>query len=198
MRIRLSLGISPRTVVKSYFAEGGVDRQPASEVAPDVWTLGDGMFPALLRHGIFATSACLVRREAALAAGLFDESMMQCEDTDFFLRLAMAGRCAFTRTVVAHKRVHEDNLSHERHKLAFELGTVRSLSKLAERDDIPANYRAALDQALGEAVEGCLYHASRTSLPAYRDAVRLARQAHHGEKAASPRHLARLMWKGLR
>ena len=185
------------TLVSSYFAAGGLDRNAAREIGSGCWTLGETMVPAMLRHGIFATSACLVRRDAALAVGLFDEAMMQCEDTDFFLRLAMAGRFVFTREVVAHKRVHENNLSHERNKLAFERGTVRSLSKIAGLPGVPAQHRPAIEQALARAVDSYLYHASRTSLPAYRDAARLARLAHLGDRAASPRHLARLMWNGL-
>jgi glycosyltransferase involved in cell wall biosynthesis len=184
------------TLAASYFATGGLDRHPASEVSPGCWTLGERMFPALLKHGIFATSACMIRRAAGMEAGLFDEGMMQCEDTDFFLRLAMRHRFVFTREVIAHKRVHDANLSDARNKVAFERGTVRSLSKIAAMPDVPAGHRPELERALAAAIDSYLYHASRTGVRYYSDAARLAWRARFGHKAASPRHLARLVWKG--
>jgi glycosyltransferase involved in cell wall biosynthesis len=186
-----------QTLVASYLAASGVTALPAIEVAASCWTLGDGMFLALLNNGVFATSACLFRREAACAAGLFDETMMQCEDTDFFLRLALAGRFVFSRDVVAHKRVHEDNLSHERNKLAFDRGTVLSLTKMADLPGLSASQSAALHKALSTAVDCYLYNASRAGLPAYRQAAGLARRARHAARAANPRHLARLVSRWL-
>ncbi|MCW3476929.1 glycosyltransferase family 2 protein [Limobrevibacterium gyesilva] len=184
-------------LVESFFAVSGVAALPATAIAPGCFTLGEGMFTALLRNGVFGTSACLFRREAALAAGLFDETMMQCEDTDFFLRLALTGRFVFSRDVVTHKRVHDDNLSHERHKLAFCRGTALSLAKMTEWPGLSAAQSAALREAFSTALDGYLYNASRTSLPAYWRAASLALRAGHGARAASPRHLARLALHGF-
>jgi GT2 family glycosyltransferase len=182
------------TRVSSYLGVSGITAQPTREIATDCFTLDDGMFAAMLRNGVFGTSACLFRREAALTAGLFDETMMQSEDTDFFLRLALEGRFVFSRTVVTHKRVHEDNLSHNRNKLAFCRGTARSLTKLASRSDprLAAAQQAALRPALHEALQGYLYHASCAGVSAYWDSARLARSTGNTMMAANPRHLARL------
>jgi len=181
-----------RTLVTSFLAVSGAATLPATELAPACWTAGEAMFLALLHNGVFGTSACLFRRAAAVDAGLFDETMRQCEDTDFFLRLALTGRFAFSRAVVARKRVHDDNLSHERHKLAFCRGTALSLAKLAATPGLAAAQSAALQTAFSTALDGYLYNASRAGLPAYWQAAGLARRTRRAAKAANPQHLARL------
>jgi glycosyltransferase involved in cell wall biosynthesis len=183
------------TQVPSYLAKSGVLQQPAQEVRPGCFSLDDKMFAAMLRNGIFGTSACMFRRDASLRAGLFDESMQQSEDTNFFLRLSLLGRFVFSTDIVAHKRVHDDNLSHPRHKLAFCRGTARSLTKLAAMtsNGLSPAQRGAVRIALQEALNGYLYHASRAGAADYREAASLARHAGFGMKAANPRNLARLL-----
>ena len=190
------------TIQESGLARSGVAAMPAEVLAPGTFSLGEESFTALLRTGIFGTSACLFRREAAMRAGLFDETMMHGEDTDLFLRMALDGRFAFRREVVAHKRVHDSNLTHESNKLMFCRGTVRSLTRLAQADDagrkgLSAPQRSALHAALPGAVQGHLYAASRTGLRAYGDAARMAAQAGHARMAARPRHLLRLAWHAV-
>lgn len=182
------------TRVANYLEVSGVLARPAREIAANCFTLDDKMFPALLRSGVFGTSACLFRREAAMAAGLFDEAMMHSEDTDFFLRLALKGRFVFSHALVMHKRVHNDNLSHERHKLAFCRGIALSLTKLATEPamKILAMQREALRLALHEALERYFYHASLAGISAYWEAARLAHRAGKAAIAVNPRHLARL------
>jgi len=185
------------TLDSGFLTTSGVATLPATAIAEDCWTLGDRMFDLLLSNGVFGTSACLFRRDAALAAGLFDESMMQCEDTDLFMRLALAGRFAFSREVVAHKRVHDNNLSHERHKLLFCRGTVLSLAKIATLPHLSVGRSAAVAKALSGAVDGYLYHASRAGFAAYRAASEVARKVGHGGKTANPRHLLRTALGGF-
>jgi glycosyltransferase involved in cell wall biosynthesis len=178
--------------VPSLLAESGIAGLPAEEIAPGVFTLGERMFAALLRTSPFCTSACLFRREAALAAGLFDETMMYSEDQDFFLRLALRGRFVFTRECVTRKRVHETNLSHARNTLRFCKGTAEAVARLA-RDGArlsPAQ-RDAVAAALRPALGGYLYHASRAGLGAWWQAARLAAASGAPGMAAQPRHLLR-------
>lgn len=182
------------TRIPSGLAENGLARAPATEVEPGIFTFGDDMFHALVNIGIFGTSACLFRRDAALAAGLFDESMMFCEDTDFFLRLLVGGRVAFVRETVARKRVHDSNLTHERNKLQFSVGTMRFLLKLIEADRrgriaLTPMQRGALLAKLPGTVRGHLYLASCAGLQAYGQAARMAVRAGHGGTALHPRHL---------
>lgn len=182
------------TQVSDYLAVSGVLALPARQVAADCFTLDDGMFAAMLRNGVFGTSACLFRREAALAAGLFDEALWQSEDTDFFLRLSLVGRFVFSRTVVTHKRVHDGNLSHARNRLASSRGIARSLTKLAAGGARTASavQQTALRAALREALVGYLYHASRAGFAEYWAAFHLARRTGQGALMANPKNLIRL------
>jgi glycosyltransferase involved in cell wall biosynthesis len=187
--------------VGSYFDSGGLSRLPALERQPGCWSLQDGLFSALLAHGVFGTSACLVQRRASVAAGLFDESMMQSEDTDFFMRLALQGEALFTRTIVAHKRLHDSNLSHERHKLRFCRGTSLSLVKLEAAASsllLTDQQVCALGGAATASIDGYLYHASLAGWPAYREAAMLAFRTGRGRIATDPRHLARLVLRRWR
>ncbi|WP_158292019.1 glycosyltransferase family A protein [Paracraurococcus ruber] len=180
------------TLVPSLLAESGVAALPAEELAPGCLTLGERMFAELTRTGVFCTSACLFRRDAALAAGLFDEAMMYSEDQDFFLRLALQGRFVFSPAVVTRKRVHETNLSQARNALRFCRGTSETLARLAAGEEVlsPAQ-RAAVQRMLPQALSGYLYHASRSGPAAYWRAARLALRSGHGAMAARPRHLLR-------
>ncbi|WP_426955500.1 glycosyltransferase family A protein [Muricoccus radiodurans] len=186
----------------SGLAASGVAQAPAKDVAPGVFSLGEATFPALLRTGIFGTSACLFRRSAAVTAGLFDEAMMHGEDTDLFLRMSLLGRFVFVREIVARKRVHGENLTHERNKMLFCRGAVRSLTRLAEADRqggimLTPGQRKALRAALPGAVQGHLYAASRTGVAAYREAATMAARAGHAGLAAGPKHLLRLALRRL-
>jgi glycosyltransferase involved in cell wall biosynthesis len=193
------------TLVASHNAESGANDLPAEPLGPG-FAVGEAMFGALLPSGIFCTSACLFRREDALAAGLFDEAMRSSEDIDLFLRLALRGRFAFTRELITRKRVHETNLSHARNAIRFAAGIARSATRLARRaapgaaDPIaptPAQ-RAALEAWLPRALNRYLYAASQQGFSAYRDAARAAAEAGRPALAASPRHLARLVGTTLR
>ncbi len=186
-----------KTLIPSLLRKSGVADLPASEITPGIWELRDDIFVPLLRSGVFGTSACLFRRQAALAAGLFDAAMMHGEDTDLFLRLALAGRFLFSRDLISRKREHGDNLSHERNRLAFCHGTARTAIKLASGVALPPAQRAAVQQALPAALNAYLYHASRVSLAAYRRAAALARAAGCGQLALHPRHLLRAAWPRL-
>ncbi len=181
-----------KVTVPHYLVVSGVAALPATALAAGSWTLGEAMFGSMLYNGVFGTSACLIRRDAALTVGLFDESMMHSEDTDLFLRLALTGGFAFTHDVVAEKRVHGDNLSHERHKFAFFRGTARSLTKLAGTARLTPAQAGDLDRALTVAIDNYLYHASRTGLSAYAAAAALGRQSGRGALAVKPKHLLRL------
>lgn len=182
-------------VIPSLLRKSGVADLPATEIPGGFWELRDDIFTPLLRSGVFGTSACLFRRQPAIDAGLFDAAMMHGEDTDLFLRLALAGRFLFSRELISRKREHGDNLSHERNRLAFCHGTSRTLMKLADSglaSRLTPARRAAVRKALPDSLNSYLYHASRASLAAYRRAAALARAAGFGSLALHPRHLLRL------
>jgi glycosyltransferase involved in cell wall biosynthesis len=190
-----------KILIPGLLQKSGVLALPAIAGPDGYWQLRDGIFAPLLASGVFGTSACLFRRQAAGDAGLFDEAMMHGEDTDLFIRLALAGRFLFTRTQISRKREHADNLSHDRNRLAFCHGTARSLMKLsapAWLAKLSPAQRVTLASAARFAVDSYLYHASRAGMTAYRRAASLARQAGFGRLAAHPRHLLRLGVHALR
>ncbi len=185
--------------IPSILRHSGIAGLPAIEFQPGCWALRDGMFGRLLHSGVFATSACLFRRQAAIDAGLFDEAMVYGEDTDLFLRLALAGRFVFSRRHLSRKREHAANMTQERNRLEFCHGIVWSLVKLLrDTEGLSAEYRTQARQALARAVQTYLYHASRAGPAAYRRATATARQAGHGGMALHPRHLLRLAAHSLR
>lgn len=187
-------------LIPDMHAKSGISGFPAEELAPGLFTLGERMFEAMLGAGMFSTSACAFRRTAALEAGLFDETLRYSEDTDLFLRLTLLGRFAFTRTIIARKRVHGSNLvGHS--KLHFCRGTALALSRLVDRaagnDPITRHLspsrRAALAAGLRRALYGWLYAASWENPRIYHEAAAAARHAGLGRMALDPKHLARLL-----
>lgn len=71
------------------------------------------------------TSGTVVRREAFLAAGGFDESLRRSEDFDFWLRMLRRG--APFRAVpepLVHRRLMPDGLSADKHEMRRALRTV--------------------------------------------------------------------------
>lgn len=189
-----------RVLIPDMHAKSGISAFPAEELGPGQLTLGERMFEAMLGAGMFSTSACAFRREAAVEAGLFDETLRYSEDTDLFLRLTLLGRFAFTEAIITRKRVHGNNLvGHS--KLHFCRGTALALARLADRaaagdpvaHHLSAPRRAALAEGLRRAMYGWLYAASWESPGVYREAAAAARRAGLGRMALDPKHLARLL-----
>lgn len=187
-------------LIPDMHAKSGVNTFPAEELAPGRLTLGEHMFEAMLGSGMFSTSACAFRREAAREAGLFDETLRYSEDTDLFLRLTLLGRFAFSEAIITRKRVHGNNLvGHS--KLHFCRGTALALSRLADRAaagdpiarHLSASRRAALAKGLRRAMYGWLYAASWESPRVYREAAAAACHAGLGRMVLDPKHLARLV-----
>lgn len=191
------------TIVPSLLAKSGIAGLPAEEPAPGCLTLGPRMFAELARTGVFCTSACLFRRDAALAAGLFDEAMMYSEDQDFFLRLALRGGFVFTREVVTRKREHDTNLTHARNALRFCKGTAESLARLAARGEgggvaLSPEQAETVAAQLPKAIGSYLHAASRAGAASYWQAARLAAAAGQAGLALRPRNLLRAAFFGLR
>jgi hypothetical protein len=67
---------------------------------------GSVSFESLLREDCTVPTSCaVVRRKVVFQAGLFDESLLRCEDLDLWLRIAHQGaRMSFQRRVLAYHR----------------------------------------------------------------------------------------------
>jgi len=83
-------------------------------------------FEALLAEDCaISTSSTLVRREALLAAGLFDEAYLRCEDFDMWLRLSFRGaRMAYHPDAEVYHRINEIGLSANRQAMLQDLVRV--------------------------------------------------------------------------
>jgi glycosyltransferase involved in cell wall biosynthesis len=197
-------GETGAVLVESHHAKSGLVAL-ASEAAPGGGRrLASPAFEALLDDPHVPTSASLLRREALLRHGLFDETMLYCEDAHLFLRLAAAEGVVFTPARLARKRMHDANLSHDRNDLPFRRSEALCVMKLlglapGEGAGIvltPAQRAAAL-AALPRLLNGYLYEASRHGPRAYADGVALCRAAGLGRLAWRPRHLARALVRGF-
>jgi len=101
------------------------ERHPVGEGASRIEAPGDNF----LRGGYFLIpSATLFAREAALAVGLFDESLRYVEDVEFFLRILSRGPLLMVESVLLNYRVHESNMSNDRLKMA--LGVLAAADRI--------------------------------------------------------------------
>ena len=80
---------------------------------------GQISFESLLRYETQIITSCTVlRRAAAIDAGLFDEEFIRCEDFDLWIRLAHRGhRMSYQRKVLAKHRMHSSSLASQQVKM---------------------------------------------------------------------------------
>lgn len=69
------------------------------------------VFPYLAVGNFVSTSASMVRMSAVKSSGPFDVTLPTAEDREFFLRLSRQGGVAYTRRVLARKRMHDSSLT---------------------------------------------------------------------------------------
>lgn len=74
----------------------GHDRKVAQRQNPNINTTADFVRALFNRQLWKATSAISIRRETALRAGMFDETLKRRQDFDFLIRAAAVGQCAAT------------------------------------------------------------------------------------------------------
>jgi glycosyltransferase involved in cell wall biosynthesis len=126
-------------------SSGGVIRY--SDICPSTGSL---TFESLLREDCQAPTSCtMVRRQAAMAAGLFDENLRRAEDYDLWLRIAhRAANMAYGREVLGKNRVIAGSLSHDNLKMLE--GTVAVLGKLSRSLELSAAERSTLEHKLAD------------------------------------------------
>ena len=91
----------------------------------------------------------MVRRQAAISAGLFDENLRRAEDYDLWLRIAhRASNMAYAREVLGKNRVVPGSLSHDNMKMME--GMVDVLRKLSQSLDLSASERSTLQNKLAD------------------------------------------------
>jgi glycosyltransferase involved in cell wall biosynthesis len=119
-----------------------------SEICPSD---GAVTFESLAREDCHAPTSCtMVRRQAAISAGLFDETLRRAEDFDLWLRIAhRAANMAYGREVLGKNRLVPGSLSHDNTKMLEAL--VEVLKKLSRTLDLSPSERAALQSKFAAA-----------------------------------------------
>lgn len=94
-----------------------VEYPESSGIAPAPRRNPDLVDSPAIEHAVFqrqlwkATGAVTARREALIAAGMFDETLRRRVDMDMVLRLTRTARCASTSAVLWRKRWTADSIS---------------------------------------------------------------------------------------
>jgi glycosyltransferase involved in cell wall biosynthesis len=109
----------------------------------------------LFRHNLMETASVVARREALLAAGPFDASLVPVEDWDLWMRVAARGRVIYDPVPSARVRVHGDQLRADRGRMeaATERCLEHNLRRCRERfpDLLPLAARAMAEFRLRRA-----------------------------------------------
>jgi glycosyltransferase involved in cell wall biosynthesis len=92
------------------YAAGATKPAPPA-VNPVLETSAEVESGIFMRRIFKATPAVSVRREAAMRAGMFDETLRRRQDFDFVLRLCRTGRCASTDQILWTKIWSDDAIS---------------------------------------------------------------------------------------
>ena len=94
------------------------------------------VYASLVPGNYVSLSASLISKKALERVGAFDEAIKCAEDRLLLLRLSVIGQFAYYRCVVAHKRVHENNLTHPRRISEFNRHKLMVLQKMIDDADI--------------------------------------------------------------
>jgi GT2 family glycosyltransferase len=151
----------------------------------------------LLVGNFVLQSCCLIRRDAAIAAGLWDETLTMVEDRDFTWRVGVAGPLVMVPRVLAFKRIHPNNLTHPRNALRLAEQGLRALTKARARGGFLPQDHAMARLCLARTEADLLYHASRQGVGRYLEAARQVWAA-GGRRAWMPHHLLRAVAFSLR
>jgi glycosyltransferase involved in cell wall biosynthesis len=125
---------------------------------------------SLVRGNYISPSASLVSKSALERVGLFDEAIRNAEDRDLFLRLSLIGPFAYYPYIVAHKRLHENNLTHTRHMMLshrFQFLVLKKMLDATEKLGLSAKERKQTQEAMNEHVWNMLYSASSEGVTPY-------------------------------
>jgi cellulose synthase/poly-beta-1,6-N-acetylglucosamine synthase-like glycosyltransferase len=103
----------------------------------------------LIEKCAIPTSNAVLRRQAALDAGLFDESLRRAEDYDLWLRMAYRGaKMQYQTRVLGRHRVHSQSLSADNIKMLQSL--LQVLTKIAHILTLSENRRSLLEKKRAE------------------------------------------------
>ena len=92
------------------------------------------------------TSGVLARKQPIIELGMFDESLQNSQDFDLWVRMAKrpGARMSFLRKVLLKQRHRPGSLASDSIKSVE--GQLRVLAKVAQRDDLTADERMAMER----------------------------------------------------
>ncbi len=162
--------------------------------------ISSGLFESLLSGSYIANCAAIVRRSAAIEAGLWSDEFPTAGDRDFWLRLSRVGPFAFSNQVVARVRYHRASLTATRRdadQANDKVRVLRKMERLSASLTLNSDERAAVRAARERAIEQALYWASLGGPAAYRRMVSRLSVEEPAIPWANPRHLGRALLSPL-
>lgn len=132
----------------------------------DFRVISCSLWATLIIGNYIPTSASLVKRLAAIQVGGFDPLLTTSEDRHFLLKLSRIGRVGYFDKVIARKREHEANLTHEKNNFTVAKNGVEVIKKILKDTSLyhltPEELRKT-ENALEVAIENYAYVASKDS-----------------------------------
>ncbi len=96
---------------------------------------------------VSCSSTGVVRRDAFLAMGGFDEQLSTSADWDLLLRMALAGAVGYVDEVLARYRVHDENMSRD--VALMERDMRHAFDKAFAHPELPGSLAARESEAYG-------------------------------------------------
>jgi glycosyltransferase involved in cell wall biosynthesis len=136
----------------AYFGNPRLAGKTYMQICP---SKGPVTFESLLRENTQVIVSCtVVRRDAVLEAGLFDETLRRCEDYDLWLRIvSRGGRILYHRKVLARYRSRVDSLSND--ELAMNRALLNVYQKIRKMTDLHEGLRAILEAVIAR-TQACI------------------------------------------
>lgn len=154
----------------------GIKQDAEQQVDVGVYLLGKERFwLRLVKGSPIPHCAAIVRREALVAVGGYDEELGTWDDHDLWLRMCLSGRVAWTGTTIAGIRRHSGQLTSPENTLNRKPDSERVHRKQLNNRDLTRRQRKAVKSAYGNHLWDWGY--GLFALEGYRDARVKFRQA---------------------
>lgn len=136
--------------------------------------LDRGIVARLMKGNFIKPSSLLVRRDAMLRVGLFDETLRVAEDRDFLVRLVLDGDIAYVPQPLTRYRWHDDNATAGKNSRRNMEATLLALATIQRHSGtrLSASQLAALETERSEVIRAYLYTCARAGWRAYSGALR--------------------------
>lgn len=132
------------------------------------------VYTSLLPGNYIPTSGTVLRREFAIAAGLYDTTLHVTEDRDFMMRMSRTGRFAFIPKTVHIKRKHDSNVTHARNtprNMQDQFRVLKKMLAISGELGLSAEEIRRTRAELSRQSSSLLYEASRRGVTAYAGVV---------------------------